>query len=327
MNPFVSLFVVAALQTSPTLMDGSLVEHGESRDIAADVLAFADGVWAGYAVPMISGRHSFCGNGIVTLDAHGGSGRQTSSPGAELFVLYRVEAGSVARIRALDSECRIDASGETVHWWRSVSPRSSLEFLETLARDEDIDRSEDAVTAMAFHEEPLADARLSALAATASSHDVREKAVFWLGAARGEGGLRELTARLESETDRGLREKIVFALHVSDAEGATEKLVQIAKSDAYAETREKALFWLAQEAGKLAGETIASAVRNDPELEVKEKAVFALSQLPPDEGVPLLLEVAETHPHPEVRKKAFFWLGQSGDPRAFALFEKILLTR
>ena len=55
--------------------------------------------------------------------------------------------------------------------------------------------------------------------------------------------------------------------------------------------------------------------------------MFALSQLPADEGVPLLIEVAQTHPQPEVRKQAFFWLGQSKDPRAVALFEKVLLGR
>jgi HEAT repeat protein len=91
--------------------------------------------------------------------------------------------------------------------------------------------------------------------------------------------------------------------------------------------RERALFWLGQRAGAVAARAIATAVREDPELEVKKKAVFALSQLPAEEGVPLLIEVAETHPHPEVRKQAFFWLGQSEDPRALDLFERVLLRK
>ncbi len=33
---------------------------------------------------------------------------------------------------------------------------------------------------------------------------------------------------------------------------------------------------------------------------------------------------ARSHPDPEVRRKALFWLGQSGDPRALALFEELL---
>jgi HEAT repeat protein len=77
----------------------------------------------------------------------------------------------------------------------------------------------------------------------------------------------------------------------------------------------------------VAARAIAAAAKEDPDAEVKKQAVFALSQLPADEGVPLLVEVAETHPNPEVRKQAFFWLGQSEDPRALDLFERVLLRK
>ena len=52
--------------------------------------------------------------------------------------------------------------------------------------------------------------------------------------------------------------------------------------------------------------------------------MFALSQRPDDEGVPALIHIARTNPHRELRKTALFWLGQSGDPRALALFEELL---
>jgi HEAT repeat protein len=60
--------------------------------------------------------------------------------------------------------------------------------------------------------------------------------------------------------------------------------------------------------------------------DVREQAVFALSQRPREEGVPVLVRIAQSHRDPEIRKRAIFWLGQSGDPRALALFER-LLTR
>ena len=60
------------------------------------------------------------------------------------------------------------------------------------------------------------------------------------------------------------------------------------------------------------------------ELEIRKQAVFALSQRPADESVPALIRIARTSPHREVRKSALFWLGQSGDPRALALFEELL---
>lgn len=76
--------------------------------------------------------------------------------------------------------------------------------------------------------------------------------------------------------------------------------------------------------GQRAVGAIAKAIEDDPETEVKKKAVFALSQLPKDQGVPLLIQQARGGHDREVRKQALFWLGQSGDPRALALFEEIL---
>ena len=40
--------------------------------------------------------------------------------------------------------------------------------------------------------------------------------------------------------------------------------------------------------------------------------------------MPRLITLARSHRDPRVREKAMFWLGQSGDPRALALFEEIL---
>ena len=40
--------------------------------------------------------------------------------------------------------------------------------------------------------------------------------------------------------------------------------------------------------------------------------------------MPALIQIARSNRDPEVRKKAFFWLGQTGDPRALALFEEVL---
>lgn len=87
--------------------------------------------------------------------------------------------------------------------------------------------------------------------------------------------------------------------------------------------REHATFWL----GELAADRIAGDAADDaptPEDEERAQAVFALSQLDRGAGVPALLTVARTHRSPYLRRKAMFWLGQSGDPRALALFEEVL---
>jgi hypothetical protein len=90
-------------------------------------------------------------------------------------------------------------------------------------------------------------------------------------------------------------------------------------------TRRSAVFWLSQQAGDRITRELASFVgENDEDRELRKHAVFALSQRPRDEAVPELLRIARAHRDPEIRKTAMFWLGQTGDPRAIALFEEIL---
>jgi hypothetical protein len=314
----------------PDLVSGRLDLLGPAANLTTAIEALSDEGWAGYSVPMISGSHDFCGKGgVVRLDSTGHSYDPSDSPSSgELLVLLRIESGHATEIVVLSADCRLDPRGATVRWWEPVAPRESLRYLRSVAlsaKDEDL--KENAVQAAAMHFDSGASELLDELARTAPSRDVREKAIFWLGAARGEEGFRKLSARFEEERDTGLREEMVFAMHLSKAEGAIPKLIQIARKDRSPDVREKALFWLAQRAGEVASRAIADAAREDPDREVKKKAVFALSQLPEEEGVPLLVEVAETHPDPEVREQAFFWLGQSGDPRAIDLFEKVLLRK
>lgn len=94
-------------------------------------------------------------------------------------------------------------------------------------------------------------------------------------------------------------------------------------------TRQDALFWLSRYAsGAVAGHPNNPFADDDEERteddDLKSHAVFVLSQLPRDEGIPQLLEVARSNPNRRVRSQALFWLGQSGDPRAVALFESLL---
>jgi hypothetical protein len=95
--------------------------------------------------------------------------------------------------------------------------------------------------------------------------------------------------------------------------------------------RSSAAFWLSRFAAA-AGEgrpgdlsdRDSSPADEDDDADVRGRAVFALAQLPRQEGIPGLVDVARHHRDPRVRAKALFWLGQSGDARAYALFEELL---
>jgi len=94
-------------------------------------------------------------------------------------------------------------------------------------------------------------------------------------------------------------------------------------------TRQEAMLFLSRFAsGALAGHPNDpfddDDDKSDADEELKTHAVFVLSQLPRGEGIPGLLEVARSNTSRRVRSQALFWLGQSGDPRAIALFESVL---
>lgn len=321
-------------QSLPRARGGDLVTRATPPDLGTGVETLAretsTPAWIGYAVPLVAGSGEFCGGGrrrVHRLEGDAGYRQRPASGGdRQLYVLMRLREGHLDEVRTSTSDCEIDVSETTLTWWNDVASDLSLTFLQSLLSGRDDDISKGALTAIAHHADDRADEILASTASPPSSHELREKSMFWLGAARSERGFLTLSELIETTREPGLREQLTFALHVSEAAGATAKLVEMARGDSDSDVREKAVFWLSQEAGEVATAAILESVQNDPELEVKKKAVFALSQLPPDEGVPLLVEVAQTHPQREIRKKAFFWLGQSGDPRAIALFEKILLN-
>jgi len=118
----------------------------------------------------------------------------------------------------------------------------------------------------------------------------------------------------------------IFAATLADSATVWPKLAEIARDPAVPrDVRRNAVFWLGQAAGDKAVKDLAGlATGPHTNRDVQEQAVFALSQLHDHAGVPELIDIAQTHPDPAVRKRAMFWLGQSGDPRAIALFEKIL---
>jgi hypothetical protein len=154
--------------------------------------------------------------------------------------------------------------------------------------------------------------------------DAGGRRVTWLTGVSQAESVRSLAA-LARSAEKKLMDGALAALSVHAGAEALEATIALARTGTTAQTRGQALFWLAQRAGVQAIGAIDDALARDPDTDVKKRAVFALSQLPADEGVPRLIDVARSHSNPAVRKQAMFWLGQSGDPRALAFFESVLL--
>ena len=123
----------------------------------------------------------------------------------------------------------------------------------------------------------------------------------------------------------------IAAAVVADSASVWQRLLAIATDTARVtrSTRHDAMFWVGRfAAAKVTGhgEDIAAMADDDDDdrEDARDAAVFALSQLRGRQGVEPLLEVARSHKDPQLRQKAIFWLGESGDPRAVALFREVL---
>ena len=320
------------------------------RATMKDIVATADSpMWIGYEVASVPGEHGDCcgddregangkSNGVWRLEkerrSNGESVRSKDDVklegGKELWILYRADKRKIERIRMISGRCRLDAGGLRLIWLEDVKSKDSVAFLSEFVQgrensgSDEHPISEQALTAIALHGDAAADKALEGFSAPGQPEELRKRASFWMGAARGAAGLAQLEKMARTDPSGDVRAQVSFALYVSKEPGATEEIIRMAREDGSSHVRGQALFWLAQKAGKKAVGAISAALEDDPETDVKKKAVFALSQLPKDEGVPRLIEVAQSNRNPEVRKQAMFWLGQSNDPRALEFFEKIL---
>jgi HEAT repeats len=135
-----------------------------------------------------------------------------------------------------------------------------------------------------------------------------------------------LLSLAERSTYGNVGEEAIVPATLADSVTTWPALLRLTRNASLPQqTRRSAVFWLGQQAGdRITRELSAFVNESDEDREVRKHAVFALSQRPRDEAVPELVRIARTHRDPEIRKTAMFWLGQSGDPRAIALFEEIL---
>jgi len=249
--------------------------------------------------------------------------------GSTTFViLFRVAQRQIDKVRVFSADCDLDGGARTVHQLTGVRPADSVALLETLLKEASAPASErslhSAISAIALHRDPAADAALQRLVVTSYPDSIRRDAVFWLARARGRTGFEAVKRVIADDKSGSVRKHAVFALSQSREPEVLPTLVDLARNHPSPEVRGEALTWLAHKAGAKTAETITEAIERDPDTAVKKRAVFALSQMPKDQGVPLLIQVAKNNANPVVRKQAIFWLGQSKDPRALDYFESVL---
>jgi hypothetical protein len=244
-------------------------------------------------------------------------------PPDHAVILFRVDGGVVERIRTLSPDCEIDAGDLPVHWLVDVKPAESVALLDTFAsqRERFMDG---AMSAIAAHADPAADAALERFLGPSQPESVRLRAVNWLGNMRGRRGFDMLKNVIAGDPSDRVRERAMATLGNRKEPGALDLLMSIARKDGNPRMRMQALSALDRHSGAKVLGTLKEAIESDPEPQVKRRAVSALGSMPDGEGVPLLIQLAMATSDTDVRKQAMNSLGQSRDGRAIGFFEEVL---
>jgi HEAT repeat protein len=357
-----SLATIASAQP-PRLLNGKVTTQAAGSPLTQSfrtlVGAQPDVAWIGYSVPVVDGERTMCcfdsGNGTTFVNgvsngryccgacrlepSNSGTTTRTTQPAAptgpvkleaasRMVVLFRIADRTVDRIRAFSEDCELDAGGRPVIWLDGVRPADSVALLETYVVPggdrRDNGPMEGAISAIALHADPAADASLDRLIAASQPDTVRRKVTFWLGNARGAHGLATLQRVLKDDPSIEVRKSAVFGVSQSQQPGAFDALAALSKSDPEPRIRSEAIFWISQKNDKRSSDIILQALEKDPAPEVRKKAVFALSQLKDDAGVNALINVAKNNSDAGARSEAIFWLGQkAGTKAASAITERI----
>lgn len=258
--------VVAQPTARPEVANGTVVERSATQGLAAVVreltAASGDPAWIGYAVPMIAGDHRMCCGsnsdccGGCRLEPGPKSDAATVTPAPTtarleppdvLFVLFRIEGGSVERIRTFSETCRLDAGGRTIHWLTGVRPSDSVSQLAGFATQSSTRRTADAaVSAVAMHADPSALDWLIGAARTGATTHVRGQALFWLAQRAGTRAIGAIAEAVDRDPDTEVKRRAVFALSQLPPDDGVPRLLEIARSHSNPVVRKQAFFWLGQ---------------------------------------------------------------------------------
>jgi hypothetical protein len=308
--------------------------------IRSIVASQKDPAWIAYAAPVVPGDRQMCcwnNNWPGCALEPTPDGRPVIAPsgtvhlegGTEFFVFIRVEAQRLEKIRTFSIDCSVDGGGLPLIWLTGVNPAQSIAMLEAQipATNMQGERrlADSAISAIALHRDPAANASLDRLILPDKPENVRRQAAHALGATRGRHGYEALARLLREDPSDRVRENAIHALTQSKEPEAIPTVVRVAREDRSPHVRGQALHWLARRAPRPVAEAaIRKALDEDADAGVKRQATQAISQIPDGGGIPLLIEVARTNKHEAVRKQALQSLSRSKDVRASRFFEDVL---
>ena len=263
------LGAASQLLAQPTLSNGQVrttaINGALSRAAIENAAGRTGAAWVGYAVPLVDGEHNMCcwssgpnGSwnrcGLESRTAVTGTSTPPSPAGpvkleggTELVVLYRVENGSVGKIRMFSEDCALDAGGLTLHWLTGVRAADSVTVLAGFTEASSPRALADgALSALAMHRDQAALDRLVAAARQGATTHVRGQALFWLAQRAGDKAIGTITDAIANDPETDVKRRAVFALSQLPKDEGVPRLIEVARTNNNAAVRKQAMFWLGQ---------------------------------------------------------------------------------
>ena len=238
----IAIACASDIAAQPRVTNGELrpaTVSGALTRASLEGLAKSGTAWVGYTVPSRGGDHYQCESVGTT--------NPVLLEGGMVQVLYRVEGGSVTRIRLLSTDCALDAGGLTVYWLTAVSPADSVALLSSLLTASVASRvANGALSAIAMHQESSALDRLLVAARDGATAQIRGQALFWLAQRAGDKAVGAITAAIERDPETEVKKRAVFALSQLPRDEGVPRLIEVARNNANPAVRKQAMFWLGQ---------------------------------------------------------------------------------
>jgi hypothetical protein len=240
----------AAAAQTPRLSNGRIESHATTniaRDLPALAATLSEPTWIGYAQPMIDGDRNMCDYWNDGRMIPQSADPIRLEPADFFFVMFRVEARQITRIRTYSANCPLDAGGKAVHWFNNVSVADSVNYMKTfIAPNATRKLNDSAITVLAMTEGDQALNELLALARNGTTSSAKGHALFWLAQRAGQKAVGTITAAIESDPDTEVKRKAVFALSQLPRDEGIPLLIQQARTNKNPVVRKQAMFWLGQ---------------------------------------------------------------------------------
>jgi HEAT repeat protein/beta-lactamase regulating signal transducer with metallopeptidase domain len=222
----------------------------------------------------------------------------------------------------------VEARSEALETLRERLPAAeAVALLSRVAReDKSVEVQREATESLGEVHDNASVQALFELARTHPEVEVRREAIETLGqAASSKEGVDFLARIAREDKSVDLQREAIETLGEVDGGRGLAEVAQLALTHPTLDVRVEAIETLGEHAPTpTALDVLTKIATGDRSQEARREALETLAELPDGVGIPALIDIARSHPEQGMRMEAMKRLVESDDPRARAVFERVL---